>query len=325
MDGTSRKSMGGTEVGLSWPDSVVEILDGDHAVAVAYATPAGGVVLAPVSNFGLHDRDAGVVTFNSSVGAWKKLDRIRRNPHVAIAFHTRAHATHNRPEYVLVQGTAGLSEPIEDYPASVAEHWERFEPWRDVNPLWRRWQRVYALRVEVRIEVARLVVWPDLACRGDFDVAGAALPAEQPQPQEPPAKGVTPRVDAGRAARRLRKLPDVLLGWLGADGFPIALPVTVGAADARGILLDAPPALVPDGGRRAGLTGHWFSRGVVGQRQAIHTGWMEADQGTPGRVLYAPHTQAAYRMPASRPIYRLAAGGATRLGYRQARRRGTAI
>src|SRR4051812_40315232 len=63
-----------------WTDLVDEILDGDHAVMLAYVTPAGGVVLAPVSNFGLHDRASGVVTVNTSVGAWKKLDRIRRNP-----------------------------------------------------------------------------------------------------------------------------------------------------------------------------------------------------------------------------------------------------
>src|SRR4051795_13054168 len=91
---------------LSWPEELDEILDGDHAVILAYATPARGAVLAPVSNFGLHDRSAGVVTVNSSVGAWKKLDRIRRDPHVALAFHSRAQASHSRPEYVLVQGRA---------------------------------------------------------------------------------------------------------------------------------------------------------------------------------------------------------------------------
>ena len=42
-----------------WPDTIEEILDGDHAIALAYTTPAGGVVLAPVSNFGLHDRASG--------------------------------------------------------------------------------------------------------------------------------------------------------------------------------------------------------------------------------------------------------------------------
>jgi hypothetical protein len=85
-------------------------------------TPLGGVALAPVSNFGLHDRRNGVVTVNSSVGAWKKLDRIRRNPHVALAFHTRAHAAHDRPEYVLVQGWASLQPAVDDYPSTVIDN-----------------------------------------------------------------------------------------------------------------------------------------------------------------------------------------------------------
>lgn len=85
-------------------------------------TPAGGVVLGPVTNFATHDRDAGTVTVNSSIGAWKKLERIRHNPRVALAFHTREHGFTDRPEYVLVQGTASLSEPIADYPATYAPH-----------------------------------------------------------------------------------------------------------------------------------------------------------------------------------------------------------
>src|SRR4051794_38154553 len=97
---------------LRWPAALDEILDGDHALILAYPTPARGAVLTPVSNFGLHDRSAGIVTVNSSVGAWKKLARIRRNPHVALAFHTRAHASHRRPEYLLVQGRASLQPPV---------------------------------------------------------------------------------------------------------------------------------------------------------------------------------------------------------------------
>jgi hypothetical protein len=306
---------------MPWSERVEEILDGDHAVALAYATPAEGVVLAPVSNFGLNNRAEGIVTVNSSVGAWKKLERIRRNPRVAIAFHTRTHATHDRPEYVLVQGRASLQPPLADYPTSVLEHWERLEPWRDIGPLWRRWLRVYALRVEIRIAVERVIVWPDLACQGTPDIEGVAFPAEAPTPQDRPTKGTAPRINQARVARRARRLPNVLLGWVGAEGFPLVVPVRVGGADERGILLELPERIAPPGGRRAGLTAHWFSFGVVGQRQMICTGWMES--GPAGdAVMYSPHTLAAYRMPSSRLIYRLAVGLFTRLRYRQAQRNG---
>jgi hypothetical protein len=53
----------------------------------------------------------------------------------------------------------------------------------------------------------------------------------------------------------------------------------------------------------------------------IHTGWMQAEpRGL--RVSYAPHTRAAYRMPQSRLVYRIAVGVFTRLRYRRARRSG---
>lgn len=306
---------------LSWPQELDEILDGDHAVILAYATPAKGAVLAPVSNFGMHDRAAGIVTANSSVGAWKKLDRIRRDPHVALAFHTRAHAGHSRPEYVLVQGRASLQRPVPDYPSTIIENWERFEPWRDLGPVWRRWLRIYALRVEVRIAVERITVWPDLSCAGTPRTYGTPPVAEPPPPHDPPAKGTAPRLNSNRAARRLARLPDTLLGWIGLDDYPVVIPVQVGAASEQGIRLDAPEGIAPPGGRRAGLTSHWFSRGVVGQRQRIHTGWMVPDPGgTP--VLYSPHTQVAYRMPPSRTVYRIATGLFTRSRYRQAQRAG---
>jgi hypothetical protein len=308
---------------IQWPDVVEEILDGDHAVMLAYVTPASGVVLAPVSNFGLHDRDRGIVTFNSSVGAWKKLDRIAHNANVALAFHTRAHATHARPEHVLVQGRAALQAPVSDYPSSVIDNWERLEPWRDLGVLWKRWLRVYALRVEARVAVERVIVWPDLACREQAEVFGAPLPADPPAPQQPPGKGTAPRINQARAAKKAARLPHAMLGWVDADGFPLVIPVDVSGANERGIMLDAPEATVPAGGRRAGLTAHWFSRGVIGQRQNIHTGWMQPGPG--GTALnYSPHTKAAYRMPSSRLIYRAAVGFYTRQRYRQARGAGSA-
>jgi hypothetical protein len=66
-------------VAVSWPDPVDEILGSDHVVMLAYVTPARGVVLLPVTNFAVRDREAGILTaVNSSVGAWRKLERIQQ-------------------------------------------------------------------------------------------------------------------------------------------------------------------------------------------------------------------------------------------------------
>jgi hypothetical protein len=306
---------------IKWPQAVDEILSGDHVVALAYVTPASGVVLLPVTNFGVRDRAAGTVTVNTSVAAWRKLDRIRSNPHVALAFHTREHAlSPNRPEYVLVQGKARLSEPIADYPSTV-EQWDRMEPWDETNRLWKWWLRYYALRVSIEVAVERIVVWPDLRCEGEPQVLGAALPSDQPRSQKPPARGTEPRINHTRAAKQASKLPNRLLGWVGADRFPVVIPIEMAGTEERGILLEAPAGLPPPGGRRAGLTAHWFNRGVLAQNQRKHTGWLEVESGGAG-VVYAPHTQSNYRLPGSRFVYRLAAGAGTRWWIRGARRAG---
>jgi hypothetical protein len=244
---------------------------------------------------------------------------MRRDPHVALAFHTRIHASHNRPEFVLVQGRAALSEPIPDYPSTIIDNWERFERWRDLHPLWKRWLRVYALRVAIEVRAERVVVWPDLACRGTPAVHGAPLPAEPPQPQQPPRGGTEPRIDHARAAARAARLPDVLLGWVGSDRFPVVVPAAIAGTEERGIALETAARLVPCGGRRAGLTAHSFSRNVVGQNQRKHTGWLEPGPAEQ-RPVFAPHTDASYRFPASKLLFRLVAGGGTRFWLRRARR-----
>ena len=98
-------------------------------------------------------------------------------------------------------------------------------------------------------------------------------------------------------------------------------PVSIAGDDDDGMLLDAPPSLVPSGARRAGLTAHDFGRNVIGQEQRKHTGWLEVEPEQ-RRIIYVPHTSANYRMPPSRSIYRLVTGGATRLGVPAARRAG---
>lgn len=305
---------------ISWPDIVEEILAGDQAVMLASVTPASGVVLGPVTNFAMRDRNAGTVTVNSSIGAWKKLERIRHNPRVALAFHTREHGFTDRSEYVLVQGNASISPPIADYPATIGEQWELFDGPRG-GTLWRRWLRVYYTRVSIDIAVQRVTVWPDLAASGSPQAHGTSSPVEQPPSQRPPARGTGPRVDCDRVARSAANLPNVLLGWVDADGFPLVVPVDVDGDDDSGILLRRPQRLLPPGGRRAGLTAHAFTRHVLGQHQRVHTGWLETDV-TARQAVYAPHTRFGYRMPPSTLLYRLTVGLATRRGLRAARKAG---
>ncbi len=318
--------------GIGWDEGVDAILGGDRVVMLVYATPASGAVLLPVNNFALRDRVGGTISaLNTSIGAWRKLERIRDNPRVALAYHARDHSGREEDRrFVLVQGRASLGAPVPDYPATLGERWERFEPWSETPAPWKRWQRVYALRVQIDVAVERLFIWPDSACEGEPEVRGAPPPPD-PGPQSAPGKGIAPRLNARRAARAAAELPHVLLGWVGGDGYPAAAPVEVVGGDRDGIELLAPSGLVPLGDRRAGLTAHWFSQGSIGQNQRKYTGWLQvphpdgvrAQQDRPReRLRYSPHTASNYRFPASTTLYRLFSGGATRWGLRPARRAG---
>jgi hypothetical protein len=308
---------------VAWPDAVDDIIGGDQAVAFAYATPASGVVLLPLTNVALRDRAAGTVSpVSSSVGMWKKLQRIRRNPRIAVGYHTRRHGFSDGPEYVLLQGRAELT-PIEDrdWVERHLENWERFSGPRRVGPIGERWLEAYHWRVGLNIDVERLVVWPDLGCRDEPAVYGQRLPEDAPEPQGRPRNGTAPRINHPRAARRARRLPNVLLGWVGADGFPVVVPVGVAGCEERGFVLDLPEGVpAPLGGRRAGFLAHSFARYTFGQNQRRHTGWLEV--GPDRRAIYAPHTNSGYHLPKSRLLYRISSGFLTSRGLRQAKRAG---
>ena len=95
--------------------------------------------------------------------------------------------------------------------------------------------------------------------------------------------------------------------------------VGAGAAGDAGIRVTAGTEL-PPGGRRAGLVSHRFTRGAIGQRQRVHTGWLEVDPG--GAATYAPHTGSGYWMPPSTLVYKIAVGFETRRRLGAARRAG---
>jgi hypothetical protein len=254
---------------------------------------------------------------------WKKLQRIQQNSRVAVAYHTRNHGLSSSTEYVLLQGRAELT-PVEDrsWIDRHLENWERFSGPRTVGAVGERWLAAYHWRVGVDIAVERLVVWPDLGCRGQPEVHGERLPEVDPEPQRAPAKGTGPRIKQVRAAKRARRLPNLLLGWVGADGFPVVVPVEIVGTREQGFVLELPEGVgVPPGGRRAGFLAHSFARYTFGQHQRKHTGWMVSEPDGQ-RVIYAPHTDAGYWLPESRLLYRIGSGFLTRRGLREARRSG---
>jgi hypothetical protein len=300
-----------------WSDLDDEIIGGDLTAALAYATPAGGSVLTPVSPLGLRDRSAGTVSFTTSLGFGRKLERIRVNPRVALAFHAREHGFATSTRFVLVQGTAEYDpEPDpKQLQIRVGAASARFMGETRRGPFWDRWLRAYsAERVVVTVHVERVLSWHDLACAGEPTMVGAPRPHWDPPSQDPPQKGTAPRIDVPRAARRATGLPHALLAYLNGDGFPVVAPVKIGAADSEGIALEGP---LPGGGRRAGLLVHRYDAQLIGLEVRQYTGWLQDG-------VYAPHTESGFRAPANKTLLLLANGFMARRGLKQARAMGRA-
>jgi hypothetical protein len=295
-----------------WSDLDDAVLAGDLTAALAYLTPAGGAVVTPVAPIGLRDRQAGTVSFTTSLGFGRKLDRIKQNPRVALAYHAREHGFASDPRFVLVQGTASYdtNPDRQVLEQRVGPASERFMGPQRRGPFWDRWlSAYYGDRVVVTVQVERVLSWPDPACTGEATVAGTPLEQRAPDSQAPPKNGIGPRVDVARAARRTSRLPHVLVAYVGADGFPLVAPVSIGAAQAAGIALDG---RLPSGGRRAGLLAHRYEPQLIGLETRQHTGWLQDG-------VYAPHTENGFRAPANKTLLLLANGFMARRGLRQAR------
>jgi hypothetical protein len=304
---------------VAWDDDLDTIFAGDLTVGLGYRTPAGGVVVQAVAPIGLRDRAKGTLGFTTSLGFSKKLERIAADPRVAMAFHAREHGRAHGSRYVLAQGTARvIARPSDAQRDQMRANAAKYlgSPKRGV--FWDFWMREYYVsRVPVEVTVTRIIAWPTLDAAGVPDaVIGEPLGTGQAAPQRAPKNGTGPRVDLARAARRLRATAHVLLGYAGADGAPVVVPVRLGAGDDVAGLPLRSSAMLPRGGRRAGILGHSYEAQLIGLTTRQHTGWLEVDDD--GGARYAPHTETGYKAPANKTLLLLLNGALAKKGVRAA-------
>jgi hypothetical protein len=308
---------------VCWSDEADDVIRGDLAAAAAYTTSAGGAVVIAVAPCGLEQRDRGMVGFTTSLGFGKKLERIIRDPHVALAYHTREHGFSASPRYVLAQGQASVDiTPSRERLQALIPQGERYVGEVKRGLVWDRLlHEYYYERVFVDIAVERILSWPNLTCSGDPHVAGAPWPAP-PGPQQQPKNGSGPRVDVAKAAGRIAMLPHRVLAYRGFDGFPIMVPVQLGGHDTAGLRLVAPTGLLPPGGRRAGLLAHAYRPQFVGLSTRTFTGWLEVTGD--GTAIYAPHTSKGFVAPPRKNLLLISNGLFAKFGMWQAQRHGAA-
>jgi hypothetical protein len=307
---------------VSWPAEVDEVIKGDITAAVAYITPAGGAVVTAVAPCGIGQRETGLLGFTTSLGFGRKLERIVRDPHVAVAYHARDHGFSASPAFVLAQGTASVDiTPSRERLEALVPQAERYVGKVVRGPLWDRLLReYYGERVFVDIAVQRVAAWPDLSASGSMEVTGAAWPGWA-DPQPAPGNGTGPRIDVAKAAARAGALPHRVLAYRGADGFPVIVPVQLAGHDETGLRLVAPDGLLPPGGRRAGLLTHAYRPQLVGLSTRVFTGWLEVTGDT---AVYAPHTSKGFVAPPSKNLLLVSNGLMAKFGLWQARRHGAA-
>jgi len=305
-----------------WQDDADEVIGGDLTAAAAYLTSAGGAVVTGVAPCGMRDRARGAVGYTTSLGFGKKLERMLRDPKVALAYHTREHGFATSGLFVLVQGAATVDlapshARLEEFRPSA----ERFLGPAKEGPIWDPLLRsYYRERVFVDIDVARVVTWPTLTADGARSVSGPPLPA-LPDPQPPPKNGTGPRVDIDKAAGQLSSVPHRLIAYRGGDGFPVVVPAQLAGHDHDGLRLIVASGLVPPGGRRAGFLAHAFRPHLVGLATRGFTGWLAVDGDD---VRYAPHTSVGFYAPPRKNLLLVSNGVMAHAGVWRARRNGTA-
>ncbi|SNX88416.1 hypothetical protein SAMN06272735_8864 [Streptomyces sp. TLI_55] len=306
---------------VPWSDAAQDVMAGDLVTALAYSTPAGGCVVIPVSPTGLVDRDAGAIGVTTSLAFNGKLFNLLRDSRVAMAYHTREHGFAKAADFVLVQGVAEV--PLEPSPEILQSLTPRVERFLGPIPSGRFWNWIlgdyFNNRIVIDIAVRRVVSWPDEHGTGHRTVSGITWP-DTPATQSEPTKGTGPRVDTGRLHSRMDRLAHQLLGYRGADGYPVVVPVHVAGHSERGLLLQAAPGLIPEGARRAGLTAHSFGPQAVGLANRICTGWLEVSGDA---IVYAPHTSSGFSAPPIKSVQTFFNGVFAKQGWRKARREGT--
>ncbi len=304
-----------------WSSEADDAIRGDLTAAIAYATPAGGAVVTAVTTVGLGNREAGELTFTTSLGLPKKLERILRDRRVAMAYHARDHGFARFPHFVLGQGNAKVElTPSKERLDSVIPQVEKFLGEIKEGFFWDRLLREYKMdRVFVDVALIRLVEWDTLEASGTPKAVGEPL-IGPPPPQPPPKNGTAPRVNMSKVARQVSRLPHRVLAFVGADGYPVIVPVRIDGHDASGFRLSAASGLIPPGGRRAGLLAHGYHPQLIGIGTRAMTGWLEV--GVDGTVTYAPHTAKGWSAPPMKNVLLVMNGLLAKLGYRRAVRKG---
>lgn len=222
----------GAADGQAWPDAVRQVLE--HAVTVGYASISrtGTPIMIPVGPY----VEPGARTVDVSTGLTypAKAERARRNPKVCLLFADHVGSGLTDAPVVLVRGLATVRD------ADLQANTDRYvrqalaktpEMMKGLPSFALRRLTFYFARIWIQVTPIEIMWWTSTALDHEpgrwLAPTGTTAPPSDPRPagRQPPG-WLEPPVDWQPTARKaVANLDQRDLVWVGADGFPLGVPV----------------------------------------------------------------------------------------------------
>ncbi|MCE5288987.1 MAG: hypothetical protein LLG14_07045 [Nocardiaceae bacterium] len=269
--------------GREVPAELMPVFDGAITVDYTSVTGSGNPITVPLTPY--LDVDARTLDVSTGLTYAAKAERARRNPKVSLLYSDPLGSSAVNPPVVLVQGYAtvcdrDLQSNTDRY---VRESMAKLPAGYKGQPRFvLRTLDWYFARIWIKVTPTRVTWWPSRALDETPFVWEAPADRVAP-PSDPPPDGKNPnawlpqpadwRASAGSVGTRLDMQE---LSWVGADGFPMCIPVRATPIDS-GFRLTfgamAPP--VPDG--PACLVAHTHSPAFETQENRTFIGTITRD------------------------------------------------
>ncbi|GAB7046547.1 pyridoxamine 5'-phosphate oxidase family protein [Catenuloplanes indicus] len=202
----------------------------------------------------------GTFLITTSLGFPQKAINVRRDPRVALLFSDPTGSGLERPDQVLVRGTATCPDEIVVDPAGLEPYWRLLYERQPGSRAYVSWPATWLMDwYHMRLLITVTPEW--VSRRPPFDAA--------PRPDS----GATPL-----GAQRIRAFPSAVLGAVDAAGAPVLMR-TVPAPDGDGYALHVPAGsdVVPG---PAGLLVHRHDEALSGSRSVLLRGTLSASGDT---------------------------------------------
>ena len=272
-------------VAATLPPEVWQVLDRSITVEYTSLTRAGAPVMVPVTPYVADDRTTLDVATGLTYPA--KAERARRNPKVSLLYSDPVGSGLVQPPVVLVQGLASVRD------ADLQANTDRYvrltmakvpAAYQGQPKFLLRTLDWYFARIWVQVTPLRVWWWDSKAMTSEPG-QWAAAPETTAQPSDPappgkqPAAWLEPPVDWRRTASdAIPRLDQRSLAWVGADGFPLSVPITGLEQTSAGFRLQLGRHLPGTPGGPACVTVHAHPEEFTGQEN--HTFLGEVRLGT---------------------------------------------